>query len=155
MANVVLDMECYGFKDNSMLKGPRNQYVCYEGTGENKLMVIFKEKTQFMQPGQREFLEKVLKSTGHGLESAIAINMARSEINSFTAFNKIFLVNSIIFFDIKPVEVGLNVQMEKNKVCHFNNQNILFTDALNDLQEKAQLKKPLWKALQQMFAIDN
>lgn len=129
---------------------PLSENLEGRGIGQNKkqTLVCFTETTD---PNSKSFLEKVMSSVGVTLETdALSIPIQPKELFRFSAIHHESGFKTALFFGIRPDQAGLNLNAQKYQPLSFAGYTILFSDDLATIQQKPELKRPLWEALKKI-----
>ena len=100
----------------------------------------------------KDFLEKVMASVGVVLGTdTFLVPVEEKELFRFSDLDHALGFEKALFFGIPPEQAGLNLNAQKYQPLSFAKKTFLFADSLEMIQQKADLKRPLWEALKIMF----
>lgn len=130
---------------------PGGEDIKSSGKGRNKkglLIALNEEET----PELTAFLEKILKTVGFEMED----DTFRFWLTSPAPFWLKGLdlqtpFSHAIFFGVKPVQAGLNLEAELYSPLSISDKTYLFAHNLSRIQQEPALKRPLWEALKVLF----
>lgn len=130
---------------------PISENIHEKGTGNNgKHILICLSGAD--TPDNQIFLEKVMAAAEIDLAAdAFIVRLEEGEQFSFSSLDHAMGFSIALFFGIRPSDAGLNVNAQKYTSVTIAGKTFLFSDTLDVIQAKQDLKRPLWEALKSVF----
>ncbi len=137
----IFDFEVFPIEENLVVAGIGNNQ-------KNILVCLSDENT----PELNVFLEKVIASVGVDLgEDAFTVFLRQGRQFSFASMSHQMGFEKAVFFGIKPSAAGLHLNLRPYHPMKFDGKAFLFADPLLDIQNKPELKRPLWEGLKMLI----
>lgn len=131
-----------------------NTTVQYLGDHLQKISIlVYDEKTTFLQDEELEQLTKILQACKLGLKDVAIINLAKyTSLEPRQILQQTNAAIAIVFIP-QPSILGLEGNIALYETIQVNNIQCLFSDELEKLKINQVLKSKLWKGLQSLFRL--
>ena len=131
---------------------PLSENLHEKGTGNNNkhILICLAGTTS---TDIHAFLEKVMSAVGVDLAAdALTIPVEEGVQFSFATLDHQKGFSKALFFGLRPNDAGLHLNAQKYQPLSIAGKTFLFSDTLQTIQEKPELKRPLWEGLKIMFS---
>lgn len=137
----IFDFPVFPIWENALAEG--------NGLNNKKILVCLSDQKG---PAVQEFLQKVIASVGVDLHNdAFELYLPTGYQINFSTLDHEKGFNTALFFGLRPTDVGLNLNAQKYQPLSYLDKTYLFSDALEVIQNKPELKRPLWEGLKAVF----
>lgn len=118
------------------------------------LVLIDEPKQPAMADAEALFLDKILTAVGHSLSEADVLNLSYLPSRDARTVLAGKLTQHFITFGVPLIKLQLDLLLPPYTPKKVDGVWFLLVDALSVIESDRELKKRLWGALQQMFAIN-
>lgn len=126
--------------------------ISFVGKNKKNILIVVpdNEAAQVIKKNNILFLEKILNSIGLTTDDIVIVNNQSKE--KWTTYVRDFSPNKVIFFGIKPFELGITeLEINSYELKQYQGQTLFYADKLEVIKEDINKKKALWINLKKLF----